>query len=200
MSLKLILATGNAHKAEEFAELFDKELIDISAAPEKLEVIEDGTTFNENALKKAQAYFEKFGSPVVSDDSGLMVDALPGELGIHTARFGGDGLTATQRNELLLERMKDVAEEDRSAHFVCVLCFYLSEEEVFFFEGRMKGKISHQLEGDQGFGYDPLFIPENADVEGLSVATMPEWKNENSHRAVACRHAQKFFKERDGQS
>ncbi len=200
MSLELILATGNAHKAEEFAELFDKNVISISAAPEKLEVEEDGSTFNENALKKAEAYFQKFGRPVVSDDSGLIVDALPGELGIHTARFGGDGLSATQRNEILLERMKDVPEESRSAYFVCVLCFYLSEKEVFFFEGRMKGKISHHLEGDQGFGYDPLFIPEGADLEGQSVATMPEWKNINSHRAVACRHAQKFFKERDGQS
>ncbi len=196
----MLLATGNAHKAEEFSELFDSEIISISAAPEKLEVVEDGTTFNENALKKAEAYYEKFGVPVMSDDSGLIVDALPGELGIHTARFGGDGLTATQRNEILLDRMKDVPEDDRGAYFVCVLCFYLSDKEVFFFEGRMKGKISYSLEGEQGFGYDPLFIPENADVEGRSVATMPEWKNTNSHRAVACRHAQKFFKERDGQS
>ncbi len=200
MKVEMLLATGNAHKAEEFAELFDSEVISISAALDKLEVVEDGTTFNENALKKAKAYYEKFGRPVMSDDSGLIVDALPGELGIHTARFGGEGLNATQRNEILLDRMKEVPGDSRGAYFVCVLCFYLSDKEVFFFEGRMKGKISYSLEGEQGFGYDPLFIPENADVEGRSVATMPEWKNINSHRAVACRHAQKFFKERDGQS
>lgn len=200
MKVDMLLASGNTHKAEEFAELFDSEVVSISAAPEKLEVVEDGATFNENALKKAEAYFREYGKPVMSDDSGLMVDALPGELGIHTARFGGDGLTATQRNEILLERMKDFSEDKRGAYFVCVLCFYLSEEEVFFFEGRMKGKIGHTLEGDQGFGYDPLFIPESADENGHSVATMPEWKNIHSHRAIACRHAQKFFKERNGQS
>ncbi len=200
MSTDLLLASGNAHKALEFSELFDDAVLKIEAAPEKLEVVEDGATFNENALKKAKAYFDKFGLPVMSDDSGLVVDAMPGELGIHTARFGGDDLTSQQRNELLIERMKDVAEEDRAAHFVCVLCFYLSDDEVFFFEGRMKGKISHLIVGEQGFGYDPIFIAEGADIEGQTVATMPEWKHKNSHRSIACRHAQKFFKERDRQN
>lgn len=199
----MLLASGNAHKAEEFSELFATEVIAISAAPEKLDVLEDGATFNENALKKAQTYFQKYGKPVMSDDSGLMVEALPGELGIHTARFGGEGLNASERNNILLERMKDIPKEHRGAYFVCVLCFYFSEKEVFFFEGRMKGSIGKALEGEQGFGYDPLFIPEGAggsEEQGHSVATMPEWKNIHSHRAVACRHAQKFFQERNGQS
>lgn len=200
MSLDIVLASGNAHKAEEFSELFERELITVSPASEKIEVEEDGATFNENALKKAMAYFKKEGKPVMSDDSGLIVSALPGELGIHTARFGGDDLTSEQRNELLLERMKDVPEQEREAYFVCVLCFYLADDEVFYFEGRLKGKISYQIEGKEGFGYDPIFIPEGSDREGMTVATMPEWKQKNSHRAVACRHAQKFFKERNRQN
>ncbi|MBC98486.1 MAG: non-canonical purine NTP pyrophosphatase, RdgB/HAM1 family [Halobacteriovoraceae bacterium] len=200
MSIELLLATGNEHKAKEFSELFDKNVVSITAAPNKIEVVEDGTTFNENALKKAKAYYEEFGKPVMSDDSGLVVDALPGELGIHTARFGGDGLTSQQRNELLLKRMENVADSERSAYFVCVLCFYLNDSEVFFFEGRMKGKISHSIKGEEGFGYDPVFIAEGADAEGKTVAMIPDWKKENSHRSLACRHAQKFFKERDGQN
>ena len=198
MSLELLLATGNPHKAEEFSELFDREVLNISAAPEKLEVVEDGTTFNENALKKAEAYFEKFQKPVMADDSGLIVAALPGELGIHTARFGGDDLTATERNELLLKRMDEVTERD--AYFICVLCFYLSKDEVFFFEGRMQGKISQQIQGKDGFGYDPIFLPNGAPEEGKTVAELTEWKQVHSHRAVACQHAEKFFKERDRQS
>jgi len=196
MTLKFILAPGNTHKAEEFAELFDKEVINITAATEKIEVMEDGATFNENALKKAEAYYQRFQSPVMSDDSGLLVSALPQELGIHTARFGGDNLTSTERNELLLKRLDGVASDQRSAYFVCVLCFYLSEKEIYFFEGRLNGQISQKIEGEQGFGYDPVFIADLATEKGKTIATMPEWKQANSHRSLACQQAQKFFKER----
>ncbi len=200
MSQVFYLASGNTHKAEEFSQLFDNSILDIKAADEKLEVIEDGLTFRENALKKAEAYFEKFGKPVMSDDSGLIVEALPDQLGIHTARYGGEGLESSQRNELLLDSMKEIEEGGmRAAYFVCVLCFYLSKSEIFFFEGRVQGHISTSISGEQGFGYDPVFIPTHG-PEGLTLAEVPEWKNENSHRAVACQHAQKFFKERVGQN
>lgn len=197
MTIKLYLASGNQHKAEEFAELFEPEVLSVEAAPKKVEVVEDGLTYNENALKKAQAYYEEFKTPVVSDDSGLNVQALPEDLGIHTARFGGDGLTSSQRNELLLEKLKGVNE--REAEFVCVLCFYFSPDEVFFFEGRLKGEIGQKQLGDEGFGYDPVFMPAKAE-EGKSLAELPEWKQLNSHRALACQSALKFFKERVGQN
>jgi XTP/dITP diphosphohydrolase len=197
MSLDLLLASGNQHKADEFAELFDPTVLAVKAAPTKVDVIEDGVTYIENALKKAQAYYEVFKVPVVSDDSGLNVDALPDELGIQTARFGGEGLSSSQRNQLLLKRLE--GNENRSAEFVCILCFYLSPEEIFFFEGRLKGSIGLEEFGEKGFGYDPIFIPSKLE-QGRSLAEVPDWKQENSHRALACQSALKFFKERNGQN
>ena len=200
MSHSIFLASGNLHKAEEFATLFDKSIVDIRASEKRLEVVEGGQTFRENALKKAKAYFNELKSPVMADDSGLVVEALPDQLGIHTARFGGDDLSAKQRNELLIETMRPYDDSQRrSAYFICVLCFYLSESEVFFFEGRLDGAIGTELSGEQGFGYDPVFLPQGA-PGGQTLAQVPEWKNEHSHRALACQHAQKFFKERVGQN
>ena len=190
--MEFILASGNQHKAEEFSTLFNEKILKISAASKKIEVIEDGKTFNANALKKAEAYYKEFKTPVVSDDSGLCVMSLPDELGIHTARYGGDGLSDKERAELLIREMKNA--EDRSAYFVCVLCFYLSPEEIYFFEGRVMGDVSTDYRGDKGFGYDPVFVPEALD--GETLAENPVWKEENSHRAKACQQAQKFFTSR----
>lgn len=201
MSLELILASGNSHKAEEFAELFDSNVVSVSAAPEKVEVIEDGESYAENALKKAQGYFEKFKKPVMADDSGLNVEALPDDLGIFSARFGGEGLSDRERAELLLEKMQDISREKRLAYFTCYLCFYLSSDEVYFFEGRLKGRIAEEYKGDQGFGYDPIFIPEGLERhhDTSTLAQVPDWKSSHSHRASAVSQAERFFKERNGQ-
>ncbi len=185
-----LLASGNAHKAQEFAELFDEQIVSIQAASEKIEVDEDAETFQANALKKAQAYFTRFKRPVVADDSGLVVNALPDELGVHSARFGGPGLSDSQRTQLLLEKMDGVV--DRSAYFVCHLCFYFSAQEVYFFEGRLKGRIGEIARGGHGFGYDPVFIPEKIE-DGSTFAENPGFKAKHSHRAVACHYAQSFF-------
>ncbi|RZF22874.1 MULTISPECIES: RdgB/HAM1 family non-canonical purine NTP pyrophosphatase [Halobacteriovorax] len=189
--MNFILASGNAHKAEEFGILFKDSNVTVKAAPTKLEVVEDGTTYQENALKKAQAYYEEFKKPVLADDSGINVEALPDELGIFSARFGGEGLTDKQRAELLLEKLLD--KEKREAFFTCVLCFYISPEEIYFFEGRMEGEISDSYVGDGGFGYDPVFCPKA--FPNKTVAELEEWKNANSHRAKAVESAVKFFKE-----
>jgi XTP/dITP diphosphohydrolase len=194
--MKFILASGNLHKAEEFKVLLDEQVIDVHAASEKLEVEENGSTYNENAYLKAKAYYEKFKVPVLSDDSGLNVAALPAQLGIHSARYGGEGLDDKGRATLLLETMKD--EENRDAYFTCVLCFYLNPQEIFFFEGRLNGVIGKEYKGEHGFGYDPIFHGLGPNVS-MSVAEVPEWKDENSHRAHACKMALKFFKERDCQ-
>ncbi|EQC46923.1 RdgB/HAM1 family non-canonical purine NTP pyrophosphatase [Bacteriovorax sp. Seq25_V] len=194
---KFVLATGNAHKAEEFAKIFNPEVLEISAAPEKLEVVEDGVTFHENALKKAKAYYDKFKTPILSDDSGICVAALPNELGIHSARFGGDGLTDKDRAMLLLEKMQD--EKNREAYFVCVLCFYIDENNIYFFEGRMEGQISDTYTGEHGFGYDPVFKPL-AHESDKTIAELAEWKDDNSHRAKACKQAEIFFRERNCQN
>jgi len=197
--MNLLLATGNSHKAEEFASLLKSDVISVKAAPEKIDVVEDGDTFIENAQKKAEAYFLKYKQPVFSDDSGLVVASLPGELGVHTARFGGDELSAKERNELLIKMLEGKSAEERSAYFVCVLCFYLNDNETFFFEGRLNGKIASRISGADGFGYDPVFIPEGGNGEE-TLAEMPKWKEVHSHRALACQHALTFFKERVGQN
>jgi XTP/dITP diphosphohydrolase len=196
--MDFILATSNQHKALEFAELFSNSGLSIKAASEKLDVDETGTSYFENAFLKAEAYFRKFKVPVVSDDSGLNVEALPNELGIYSARFGGEGLSDFDRAQLLLKKLGEVEDEKRKAFFTCVLCFYFSPEEVFYFEGRMEGRISHSYRGTTGFGYDPVFIPSdypNNEFE-LTVAELEDWKNENSHRSQAVKFALKFFREK----
>lgn len=192
--IELILASSNAHKAEEFSELFDPKLITVKPAPSKIDVVEDGATYFENALLKAKAYYDKFKVPVIADDSGLNVAALPDELGLHSARFGGDGLKDRDRAELLLKKLDGVA--NREAYFSCVLCVYFNEKEIFYFEGRMSGVVGYTYRGSTGFGYDPVFIPTEKMEEGLTVAELHEWKQKNSHRSVAVGFAQKFLGQR----
>lgn len=193
--MELILASSNAHKAEEFSELFDPKLVTVKAAPSKIDVVEDGGTYFENALLKAKAYYDKFKVPVIADDSGLNVAALPNELGLHSARFGGDGLNDRDRAELLLKKMDGIT--NREAYFSCVLCVYFSEKEIFYFEGRMNGFVGYSYRGSTGFGYDPVFIPADKFEEGLTVAELHEWKQKNSHRSVAVGFAQKFLAQRN---
>lgn len=196
--MEFILATSNNHKAQEFAELFDPNLIKINAATKKIDVDETGTSYFENAFLKAKAYYDQFKVPVLADDSGLNVEALPTELGIYSARFGGDGLTDRNRAELLLKKLESISAENRNAHFTCVLCFYLAPNEIFYFEGKMNGKIAYTYRGEGGFGYDPVFIPAdypNNDGD-LTVAEVGNWKNDHSHRALAVKAAIKFFREK----
>jgi XTP/dITP diphosphohydrolase len=194
------LASSNQHKASEFAELFKESAIKVVPTKDSLDVIEDGNTYEENAFKKARAYFDLYQQPVISDDSGLNVEALPNDLGILSARFGGEGLSDKERAYLLLEKLADKPDvKERTAYFSCTLCFYLGSQEVFFFEGRIQGHIGRDYKGEHGFGYDPVFIPQKHD--GVStLAMIPEWKAENSHRARACQLALKFFQERVGQN
>lgn len=189
--MKLILASSNVHKAQEYNTLLDPKVVSVLSANKKLDVVEDGETFHENALLKAKAYFDEFKQPVIADDSGLVVNALPDELGIFSARFGGEDLSQNDKNDLLIEKISE--KEDRSAYFICVICLYLNDSEIFYFEGRLKGQISMKATGDQGFGYDPIFHPEGG-AEGKSVAELPEWKQLHSHRAKASQGAITFLK------
>ena len=204
--MKVLLASGNTHKLEEFKELMGQEdsIFSIVKADESLEVDETGGSYTENAYLKAKAYYELYKTPTMSDDSGLDVLSLPGELGIYSARFGGEGLSDNDRVKLLLEKLRGQDFEHRQAAFTCVLCFYLGPKEVFFFEGKLTGYIANKITGGGGFGYDPVFIPsdhgeafEEKQAEDLfTLAEKPNWKRENSHRAKACCHALEFFKER----
>lgn len=189
-----LLASGNAHKAEEFKELFGG-VLTINPAPRSLEVDETGKTFIENALLKAKAYYDTYKVPSLADDSGLMLEAFPELLGVQSARFMPELPNYADKCRKLIEIMENAPGNDRRAYFVCVLCFYLSPDEVYFFEGRVHGEIGTQLRGDKGFGYDPVFIPERKEADGLSLAELPEWKNQFSHRAKASLAAIDFFKE-----
>lgn len=193
--LELTLASGNVHKKKEFAKLFDPQYIVVKNAPIQIEVIEDGESYFENALLKAKAYYENLKVPVLSDDSGLSVLALPEDLGVHSARFGGLGLTDQKRAELLLKKMEGVI--NREAFFTCVLCVYFNEREIFYFEGRMNGSIAHRYQGTGGFGYDPVFVPNEKQKEGSTLAEISEWKELHSHRKMASAFAQKFLQERN---
>jgi XTP/dITP diphosphohydrolase len=191
--MEFLLASGNKHKAEEFSELFDSELIKILPSPKSIDVIEDGNNYYENAFKKAKAYYDNFKRSVMSDDSGVDVDALPDELGIYSARFGGENLGFPERIKLLLKKMEGFEGEKRRASFTCVLCFYLSPDEVYYFSGKISGLLDTRSRGNDGFGYDPVFIPDELKEKDLTYAMAPEWKKDNSHRAKACKKATNFF-------
>lgn len=190
--MSFLLASGNAHKAEEFKELFTGTLT-IHPAPTTLDVNETGKTYSENAFLKAKAYYEMYKTPALADDSGLNVEALPDILGVQSARFAPEFIDYADKCLKVIELLQN--KENRAAYFVCVLCFYISAEEVYFFEGRVSGTIATKLAGDKGFGYDPIFIPERKENDGLSLAQLPDWKNEFSHRARASQVALHFFKE-----
>lgn len=189
--LELILASSNAHKAEEFAELFQGKIL-VTPAPTALDPEESGESYLENALIKAQSYYEAFKRPALADDSGLNVEALPELLGVRSARFCPEKPSYADKCRELL-RLLDEGQLERTAHFTCVLCFYLSPDEIYFFEGRVHGQIGRELKGEHGFGYDPIFVPTRNEEDGKSLAELPQWKNQNSHRAKAVREALQFF-------
>jgi XTP/dITP diphosphohydrolase len=188
--VEFILASGNAHKAEEFAVLFSGR-IGVKAAPRGLNPDETGTTFMENALIKAKAYYDEFGVPALADDSGLSVEALPDILGVQSARFLPEKPSYQEKCAELLRLM--AGQENRQANFTCVLCCYVSPAEVYFFEGRVQGVIGREYRGENGFGYDPVFVPTRPEEDGKTLAELPAWKNKNSHRAKAALAALAFF-------
>lgn len=198
---KILLASGNSNKAREFEELFDSS-VKLELSPESIDVEETGKTFTENAFLKAKTYFEKFNKdlqlPCLADDSGLVLDAFPELLGVQSARFSPELPSYTEKCQKILDLYAKKEElksaEKRRAYFVCVLCFYFSPEKVYFFEGRLLGSISYSLEGNNGFGYDPIFIPDRKELDSKTLAELPEWKRLNSHRAKATQSAREFFK------
>ena len=184
--MKIVLASGNPGKAREVrAALLGMgvELLLPHEAGFRFDVEETGSTYAENALIKARAACEESGLPALADDSGVEVDALPGELGVRSARFGGDGLDDSGRNALLLEKMRVVPEAERGARYACVLAFVKPNGWFGFFEGVLGGRILRAPRGEGGFGYDPLmYLPEH----GCAVSELPlDLKNRISHRGLA---------------
>ncbi len=184
--MKIIFATRNAGKVRELKMALEGLPVSALSQDEAgidIHVEEGGATYAENARLKAEAVAQSAGCPALADDSGIEVDALPGDLGVRSARFGGEGLDDAGRNRLLLERLKGVAEGERGARYVCVLAFCRPGREPVYFEGFMSGRILAAPRGGGGFGYDPLmFLPK----KGVSVAELDlETKNRISHRGKA---------------
>lgn len=158
---------------------------------------ETGTTFAENAFLKADAAFKKTGMPAVADDSGLSIDALDGRPGVYSARYAGENATDKDRYTKLLNEMKDVPEDKRSAHFTSAICCILPDGSKIEVEGRCDGKIAFEPFGDKGFGYDPVFLYGDKSYAQLTA----EEKDKVSHRGKSLRKLQvelkKYFENSD---
>lgn len=179
--MKIILASNNKNKLREFSGIVkDAEIISQSQAGIKLEVEETGSTFEENAFLKANAVHKLSKCAVIADDSGLEVDALDGRPGIYSARYGGD-ISDAEKCLKILEEMKDVPDVKRTARFVCCICYISENGEKTVVRGTCEGKIGYEPIGENGFGYDPIFM-----YDGKSFAEIPaEQKNSVSHRSNA---------------
>ena len=187
--MRVVLASKNPHKLEEISKItekFDMELILQSELGIDLDVEENGTTFEENSFIKAQAVMEATGLPALADDSGIMVDALDGEPGIYSARYGFDeSLDDRGRMMLLLKNTEQVPDGQRQAKFVCVITLVTPDGKTIQARGEVHGELTREPKGENGFGYDPIFYYPPA---GCTTAELPpKEKNEVSHRGRALR-------------
>ena len=185
---KIIFATGNAGKMREIRDIMadlDVELLSMKDAGIKLDIVEDGKTFEENALIKARAICKLAGEMVLADDSGLEIDYLNKEPGIYSARYMGEDTSYHIKNKSLIDRLEGVPDEKRSARFVCAIAAVFPDGKELVVRGTVEGIIGYEEKGENGFGYDPIFyLPER----GCTTAELPpEEKNSISHRGNALR-------------
>jgi XTP/dITP diphosphohydrolase len=180
--LKLVLATHNAHKVKEVAAILEPMVSGLELLGyDGPEPIEDGSSFLENSLIKARAAYLHTGITSIADDSGLAIEIMGGSPGIFSARWSGDKDDEKNRN-LVLAQLRDVPAENRAASFVCTISLVGESEEVSF-TGVLPGHIAAHAIGVNGFGYDPIFIPEGFEVSSAELE--PEVKNSISHRSMA---------------
>ena len=195
--MKVVLASRNPHKLVEIKQITDKFGFDLVLQSElgiDINVEETGTTFEENSLIKARAVMEATGLPALADDSGIAVDALNGEPGVYSARYGFDeSLDDWGRMMLLLRNTEHVPDGQRQAKFVCVISFVTPEGKIIQARGEIHGELTRQPRGENGFGYDPIFYYPPF---GQTTAEIPaEQKNQVSHRGNALRIFYKKLKE-----
>ena len=188
---KIVVATNNFGKLREIKEILkDYEIISLRDLNLNIKIMEDGKTFKENALKKAKEVFKATNIPSIADDSGLCIDSLNGFPGINTARFLGESASDNDRNNYILEKMKDKKESERTAEVVCSIA-YVDEKNEYVVEGVIKGKIPYQKRGNNGFGFDPIFELEN----GKTLAELEEYeKNNVSSRKIALKKLESLLK------
>lgn len=188
MEHRIVFATSNEGKMREIREILRSlgaEILSIKEAGVHVDIVEDGETFEANAVIKARAVWEKTGGIVLADDSGLEIDYLNGEPGVYSARYMGEDTSYEIKNWNLIHRLKGVPEEKRTARFACVIAAVLPDGRVLTTRGTMEGHIAHEPAGEGGFGYDPiLMLPEYGKTS--AEITMEE-KNAISHRGKALR-------------
>ena len=188
MERKIIFATGNQDKMKEIQMILEDLGIVVSSMKEAgidVDIVEDGTTFEENAMIKAEAIAKLTDAIVLADDSGLEIDYLNKEPGIYSARYAGTDTSYEIKNNLLLQRLEGVPDEKRTARFVCAIAAVFPDGSKETVRGTIEGRIGYEIAGEHGFGYDPIFyLPER----GVSTAEIPpEEKNSISHRGNALR-------------
>lgn len=191
---EIMLATNNAHKVEEFQTMLGplgyhvKSLLDLDY---EIDIEETGSTFEENALLKAQAIYDLLHIEVIADDSGLCVNALNGAPGIYSARFMGKDTSYNEKNQYIIEQCKDAS--DSGAQFVCAIAYVKRDGTHVICKGVVEGQIYHKMEGENGFGYDPIFYypPYNTTLANVNDTL----KNEVSHRGRAIEQLVAYMKE-----
>ncbi len=199
MNKTFVLASNNLHKLREFQEIFSTlglNVISLAQAGIDIDPEENGTTFAENALIKARAVYEVCKMPTVSDDSGLCVDALDGQPGVYSARYGNQPDDASRR-KYLMNKMSGITGKKRSAHFTSAIACVLDADTEFTVEGYCHGLLAEQEAGDGGFGYDCMFCPAEFDGKTFSEITADE-KNQISHRGRALKKFAEKIKEIQG--
>lgn len=193
----MIFATGNMGKMKEIKAILGdigEEILSMKEAGIDMDIVEDGSTFEENAIIKAKAVMERTGQLALADDSGLEIDALNKEPGIYSARYMGEDTPYEIKNSNLIERMKGVKGKNRSARFVCVIAAAFPDGEIITTRGTIEGVIAEEPAGENGFGYDPIvYVPEY----GMTTGQMdPDAKNAISHRGKALTAMKKILEER----
>ncbi|MGN6711944.1 XTP/dITP diphosphatase [Anaerocolumna jejuensis] len=183
---RIIFATGNEGKMKEIRMILkdlDCQVLSMKEAGIEADIVEDGTTFEENAVIKAKTIMEMTGDIVLADDSGLEVDAMDKAPGVYSARFMGENTSYDIKNNYILEQVKGLPMEKRSARFVCVIACAFPDGRILTTRGAFEGFIGESIAGENGFGYDPIFlVPE---FGCTSAELSPEVKNEVSHRGKA---------------
>lgn len=193
--MKLILASNNKDKLREFKEILEPLGFEICSQREEginIEAEETGDTFFENSAIKARAVYDIAHCPVIADDSGLEVDYLGGEPGVYSARYGGEDVDDIGRCYLVLDKLKGVPDEKRTARFVAVISYIDQNGELSQFKGTIEGRIGYERIGEHGFGYDPIFMVGDKSTAQLD----PEEKNKISHRGKALMLLKEFLEKK----
>lgn len=191
---ELLIATNNKDKVKEIKHILeglDIEVYSLSDRNIEIEVEEDRDTLEGNALKKAKEVYEQAGIPCSADDTGLFVDALNGEPGVYSSRYAGENVTYADNRYKLLFNMSEVGHGERAAEFRTVVCYYYGDNEYKFFNGVCRGTITTEEKGENGFGYDAIFMPDGYEKTFAELGLNE--KNKISHRAKAFMKFREYF-------